>query len=101
MIFEEELKEKGFEFIPSENELSKVMYEFSDFEILTFYVKEHNYPDGSIALCITDLEMYDYINDCYYFQINYELFFKDINKFYELLTLLNYPIETNMLKTVK
>lgn len=93
MIFEKELKEKGFEFVRTANGLTRVFYYFSDFETLSFYAREHTCPDGSIALCIVDLEMYDYINGCPYFQINYNLFFKDINKFYELLTLLNYPIK--------
>lgn len=93
MIFEEELKEKGFEFICNKNGLTQVIYKYSDFETLSFYIREHTCTDGSVALCIVDLEMYDYINEYHYFQITYNLFFKDINKFYELLTLLNYPIK--------
>lgn len=93
MIFEEELKEKGFEFIRNKNNLTRVIYKYSNFETLSFYTREHTCPDGSIVLCIVDLHMFDEINNCTYFRINYNLFFKDINKFYELLTLLNYPIK--------
>lgn len=92
MIFEEELKEKGFEFIRNVNDLTKVIYNFSDFETLSFYVREVTCADGSKALCVVNMNMYDYMNECYYFRIDYNLFYRDINEFYELLTLLGYGI---------
>lgn len=87
MIFEQELKDKGFE-----HHDDFYWYLFSDFETLEFIAKEWDCADGSKAIAISDLTIMDHINTAAYLSINYTLYFRDINKFYELLTLLGYKI---------
>lgn len=80
MIFEQELKDKGFEIIGG-----RLYYDFSDFETLWA-------ADGSKAIAISNLTLADHVNAITHISINYTLYFRDINKFYELLTLLGYKI---------
>lgn len=92
MIFEQDLKAKGFEI--KDNQL---YYEYSDFELLRATVKDHKCPDGTIALCIDDLRIMNPMEEgTAHMMIAYELYFRDINKFYELLTLLGYNIPIKM-----
>lgn len=87
MIFEKELKDKGIE-----HNNDYYYYDFSDFETLEFNATEWDCADGTKALMISNLKIMDNIHDIVHMEINYELYFRDINKFYELLTLLNYKI---------
>ena len=87
MIFEQELKDKGFEIRDDQ-----LYYEFSDFELLRARVSEWDCADGSKAIAISNLTLADHVNAITHISINYTLYFRDINKFYELLTLLGYKI---------
>jgi hypothetical protein len=88
MIFEQELKDKGFEI--KDNQL---YYEFSDFELLRARVSEWDCADGTKALKVSDLRLMNPIEEgMAHMMISYSLYFRDINKFYELLTLLGYKI---------
>lgn len=92
MIFEDELKATGF-IIRNVLESAKVLiYEYSDFEILECTIEEHTKVNGEKCLAVNDLRIYDPINDENIVVINYTLYFDNINKFYDLLTLLNYRI---------
>lgn len=87
MIFEQELKDKGFEIIGG-----RLYYDFSDFETLWANVSDWDCADGSKAIAISNLTLADHVNAITHISINYTLYFRDINKFYELLTLLGYKI---------
>ncbi len=87
MIFEQELKDKGFEVTDG-----KIMREFSDFEWFTAHINEHVCADGSLALAINHIRLVNPMDKEEYAHISYPLYFRDINKFYELLTLLGYGL---------
>lgn len=87
MLFEQELEDKGFK-----HHDNFYWYLFSDFETLEFTAEEWDCADGTKAIAISNLEIVDHINTANLLSINYTLYFRDINKFYELLTLLNYKI---------
>ena len=81
MIFEQELKDKGFEI------------KDSDFELLRARVSEWDCADGTKALKVSDLRLMNPMEEgMAHMMISYSLYFRDINKFYELLTLLGYKI---------
>lgn len=87
MIFEQELKDKGFEI--KDNQL---YYEFSDFELLRARVSE-GIALSTKALKVSDLRLMNPMEEgMAHMMISYPLYFRDINKFYELLTLLGYKI---------
>ena len=52
MIFEQELKDKGFEIRDDQ-----LYYEFSDFELLRARVSEWDCADGTKALKVSDLRL--------------------------------------------
>lgn len=86
-----ELLDKGFEY----NEDNNIWYySYSDFETLNFIMTKHTKVNGDKCIAISDLNISDYINGVAIFNLNYTLYFDNINKFYELLTLLNYPIRS-------
>lgn len=88
MIFEQELKDKGFEI-----RVDQLYYEFSDFELLRARVSEWDCADGTKALKVSDLRLMNPMEEgMAHMMISYSLYFRDINKFYELLTLLGYKI---------
>lgn len=88
MIFENELKTAGFTL-----DNNKLRYEYSDFEELRATVKEYDCADGTKALEVRDLRIANPMEEgvCYML-ISYSLYFRNINNFFALLTLLNYPI---------
>lgn len=92
MIFENELKTAGFTL-----DNDQLRYEYSDFEELRATVKEHianlNCPTLSKMLEIRDLRIANPMEEgvCY-MMIAYPLYFKDINDFFSLLSLLHYSI---------
>lgn len=88
MIFENELKTAGFTL-----DNNKLRYEYSDFEELRATVKEYDCADGTKALEVRDLRIANPMEEgvCYML-ISYPLYFRSINRFFALLTLLNYPI---------
>ena len=88
MIFENELKTAGFTL-----DNNQLRYEYSDFEELRATVREHDCADGSKALEVRDLRIANPMDEgvCYML-ISYPLYFRNINNFFALLTLLNYPI---------
>lgn len=89
MKYKEELKELGFEQYPDSD---MWYYDYSDFESLDFIPEEYTRPDGRVVLKIGDLKLQNYTYDEIYFQINYELYFNDINEFLDLLRLLGYEL---------
>lgn len=88
MIFENELKTAGFTL-----DNNQLRYEYSDFEELRATVREHDCADGTKALEVRDLRIANPMEEgvCYML-ISYPLYFRNINNFFALLTLLNYPI---------
>lgn len=84
-----ELLDKGFEY----NEDNNVWYyNYSDFETLNFFMNEHTKVNGDKCIAISDLNISDYINGVSITHFNYTLYFDNIIKFYDLLTLINYKI---------
>nr|DAH77756.1 MAG TPA: hypothetical protein [Caudoviricetes sp.] len=84
-----ELLEKGFTY----NESSKLWYyTYSDFEVLSFVMNEHTKVNGDKCVAISAITLNNYFENLTYFKICYTLYFDNINKFYDLLTLLNYKI---------
>lgn len=84
-----ELLEKGF----THNESSKLWYyEYSDFEVLSFIMDEHTKVNGDKCIKISAVSLDNCFEHLTYFNIHYALYFDNINKFYDLLTLLNYKI---------
>ena len=80
MIFEQELKDKGFEI--KDNQL---YYEFSDFELLRARVSEWDCADGTKALKVSDLRLMNPMEEgMAHMMISYSLYFRDINKLYGL-----------------
>lgn len=92
MIFEDELKAAGFIIRNVLESVKVLIYEYSDFEILECTIEEHTKVNGEKCLAVNDLRIYDPFNDENIVVINYTLYFDNINKFYDLLTLLNYRI---------
>lgn len=97
MKYKEELEKIGFKQYPiQEDEFSTYdrgwYYDFSDYESLEFTPIEHTRPDGNSMLKIENLQLYNHFYDETYFSINYELYFKDINEFLNLLKLLGYEM---------
>ena len=76
-----ELLEKGFTY-----------YEYSEFEVLSFVMDEHTKVNGDKCIKISAISLNNYFENLTYFKICYTLYFDNINKFYDLLTLLNYKI---------
>lgn len=93
MIFEDELKAAGFIIRNTMLESTKILiYDYSDFEILECTIEKHTKVNGEKCLAVTNLRIYNPFNDENIVVINYTLYFDNINKFYDLLTLLNYRI---------
>lgn len=97
MIFEDELKAAGFIIRNTMLESTKVLiYDYSDFEVLECTIEEHTKVNGEKCLAVTNLRIYNSFSDEDHDEnivvINYTLYFDNINKFYDLLTLLNYRI---------
>lgn len=96
----EQLKEKGFKISPKKHYLKEgqtpMIYEFSDFELLEFYVSEVDAPCGKV-LVIEDLILSNPMKDEkeeIYASINYDLRYKSVDGFITLLTALGYGIQT-------
>lgn len=100
MNFIEQLKEKGFEISPKKHYLKEgqtpMIYEFSDFELLEFYASETDAPCGKV-LVIEDLLLSNPMADNeekeeIYASINYELRYKTVDEFINLINALGYGI---------
>lgn len=53
---------------------------------------EHTKVNGDKCIKISAISLNNYFENLTYFKICYTLYFDNINKFYDLLTLLNYKI---------
>ena len=83
------LIEKGFTKLSDDNWL----YEFSDFEILHFEMQLHTKVNKLKCVKISKLKLYNPFTNEVYIEINYDLYFDDINNFYDLLTLIGYKLQ--------
>lgn len=103
MNFIEQLKEKGFKISPKKHYLKEgqtpMIYEFSDFELLEFYVSEVDAPCGKV-LVIEDLFLSNPMasnekeeKEEIYASINYALMYKNADEFLGLLKGLGYEIK--------
>ena len=96
LTFEQELKDKGFKISPKKHYLKEgqvpMIYEFSDFELLEFYASEADAPCGKV-LVIEDLVLSNPMTDEkeeIYASINYDLRYKSVDAFIDLLKALGY-----------
>lgn len=69
------------------------IYEFSDFEILRFEMQLHTKVNKLKCVKISKLKLYNPFTNEVYMEINYDLYFDNINKFYDLLTLIGYKLQ--------
>lgn len=96
MNFKERLIELGFEM----KKLGKrrfVIYEYSDFEVLTFIIGEHRKVDKTKCIVIDELTLFNPFAQMEgkkgtYFEVRYPLYFDTIEQFLQLLDSLNYRI---------
>lgn len=64
----------------------------NNFEVLSFIIDEHTKVNGDKCIKVSAVSLNNYFENLTYFKICYTLYFDNINKFYDLLTLLNYKI---------
>lgn len=90
-----ELYDKGFESSTKAHKLVEgayyMQYEYSDFEMLEFTAYEKDAPIGKI-LVIDELSLTNYYTNEIYIKIDYDLVFKSVDEFLQLLKLLGYKI---------
>lgn len=85
----------------------RITYEYSDFEMLSFYAEEVKNIHDEPILKVDNMKIYnpmyvptldDY--DEIYVQINYTRYFKSVDEFYTLLKLLGYEIKSRSVTSV-
>lgn len=89
MNIDKELESKGF----CKSKKSGIWYyQYSDFEILSFNVGLHTKVNGKECLKFDNIKIMDYFNDKIHMSINYDIYFDDINDFYDLLKSIGYKL---------
>lgn len=96
MIFDQEFEEVGIkrvqDCVRDEEVCYKYIYEYSDFETLTFVAKDWDCADGSKAVEIENFSIQDFINFNTHICINYPMYFRNVDDFFQLLKLIGYKI---------
>lgn len=89
MVIDKELESKGF---CKSKKSGTWYYQYSDFEILSFNVGPHTKVNGEECLKFDNIKIMDYFNDKIHMSINYDIYFDDINDFYDLLKSIGYKL---------
>lgn len=89
MVIDKELESKGF---CKSKKSGTWCYQYSDFEMLSFNVETHTKVNGKECLKFDNIKIMNYFNDKIYMSINYDIYFDDINDFYDLLKSIGYKL---------
>lgn len=91
MIPRKELEDRGFVI----NNKQEVIYDYSDFETLICNIELVQNLKGKRYYKVSNFRIVDLMNNTTIVQINYNLYYDNLNKFYIFLRLLGYKIPIN------
>lgn len=97
MIFDKEFEKVGIKRVEDCGNMyayspDEYMYEYSDYETLTFTAKDWKCADGGQAVEIYNFNIEDLINYNTHVRINYPMYFRKVEDFFQLLKLIGYKV---------